>query len=80
MGDNELLEFLINYQKKHPTLNEKELLIVYQQARRQAMITSMPTYQPLTILDKKEILMDFEENKQTVKHVQYKDESTQEFE
>ena len=79
MGDNELLEFLINYQKKHPTLNEKELLIVYQQARRQAMITSMPTYQPLTILDKKEILMDFEEHKQTVKHVQYKDESTQEF-
>lgn len=80
MKEKDLIDCLANYLVENPQFNENDLWDVFKKARIQATLASIPSYKPLNVLDKKEILSDFEEQQKTVKRIHYKDESTEEFE
>lgn len=79
MEKEKLIKVLTQYLIENPSFNEKELLEILREARKQAILTNIPTYRPLNVLDKKEILTEFEERQKKIKRVRYKDESTEEF-
>lgn len=79
MKEKDLVDCLTEYLVQNPQFSENDLLEVLKKARTQAILASIPSYKPMDVLDKKEILSEFEEQQTTVQRVHYRDESTEEF-
>ena len=80
MSEENLIKFLADYLIDNPSMSESDLLSIFSQARKQAILASIPSYKPLDVIDKVKIHKDFEDNREQLNRVRYIDESTEEFE
>lgn len=74
-----LEQFITKYLQKEPSITDKEFMDIIKAARENALLESIPEYEPIEVSDKKEILSEYEEKRKRLERKQYKDESTEEF-
>lgn len=76
MTKDEFIESSILFLIQNPSTTDAEVMEMIDQARQQAKLTSIPTYQPIAVKDATEIAMSFEKDVEVVKRTEFKDEST----
>ncbi|MBC1914189.1 hypothetical protein HCB27_16690 [Listeria booriae] len=72
--------YILQYLESNPAATEEEFLAMFREIKKKAMISGIPAYVPLGIVDKKEIVTEYEENRRKMERVQHQDESTEMFE
>lgn len=78
MDRGKLEQFITEYLQAEPNITDDEFLKIVKKARQNVFLSTIPEYQPLDIVDKREITAEFEEESKTLKRKEYKDESTTE--
>ncbi|MBC1490986.1 hypothetical protein [Listeria booriae] len=73
-------KYILQYLESNPAVTEEEFLAMFRKIKKKAMISGIPAYVPLGIVDKKEIVTEYEENRRKMERVQHQDESTEMFE
>lgn len=76
MSRDELEQVITQYLQKEPSITDEEIMKIIQDARENALLASIPEYEPIKVSDKKEILAEYEEKRKKLERKQYKDEAT----
>ncbi|EPM6858987.1 hypothetical protein ACTPGW_002613 [Enterococcus faecalis] len=79
MKRKDLEDYLTDYIQANPRFTDDEFMQVIKQARKNAILASIPEYKPLEVADKKEIFVEFEERRKKAIRKSYRDESTNDF-
>lgn len=79
MSIEKLEQYITKFIEEKPNITDDEIMEVVKNARKNALLSNIPEYEPLEVDDKKEILTEYEEKRKRLERKQYKDESTEEF-
>lgn len=79
MAYEELERVITQLVEEKPEITDDEVLNIVQEARKKALLYSVPEYNPIKVQDKEKISTEYEERRRKIERKQYQDESTEEF-